>query len=415
SCETQGLNDCRFRNLFGMLTVDFLLWCRQFVNRKAAAGVDRVNARTYEVNLLENISALVGALKSGWYRAKLVLRRYIPKLNGKLRPLGLPAIADKLLQTAAAKILEAIYEQDFLSCSYGCRPGMGPLDAVKDLTAELMTGRYHFIVEADIKGFFDNIDHELLLEMLSGRIDDKAFLNLIRKWLKAGILDTDGKILHPETGTPQGGTVSPILANIYLHYVLDVWFEEVVKQHCKGAAYLCRFADDFVCAFQYETDAQRFYDALGKRLGKFGLETAEEKTNLIRFGRFDKGVRPYFVFLGFEFKQGQNRWGRIVLKRRTSRKKYKASIAIFKEWCKDNCHLRKPVLFAKLNAKFRGYLNYYGVRGNYESVSDFFYQARKILFKWLNRRSHKKSYNEQGFKDLLKDFRLVRPSIKHSF
>ena len=260
----------RFRNLFGLLTANFLFYCWDLINRKASAGVDRIDAITYEEDLVGNIKLLAKQVKDGVYRAKLVLRKYIPKGGGKLRPLGIPAIADKLLQTAVAKILEAIYEQDFLECSYGYRPKIGGLKAVKVLTAALMNGRFHYVVEADIKGFFNHLDHDLLLEMLERRVDDKPFLNLIRKWLKAGILDK-GQVINPESGTPQGGSISPILANIYLHYVLDVWFYETVQMHCRGQVYLCRYADDFVCAFEYEKDAQRFYKALENRLDKFNL------------------------------------------------------------------------------------------------------------------------------------------------
>ena len=236
----------RFRNLFGLLSVGYLLWCWRFVNLRAASGVDRKDARSYRENLRENIEGLVQAVQGGWYRAKLVLRRYIPKLNGKLRPLGIPATADKLLQIGVTKILEAIYEADFLDCSYGYRPGVGALDAIGELSAVLRCGRYHYLVEADIRSFFDKIDHEKLIELLALRIDDKAFLRLIRKWLKAGILEPDGAVNYPERGSPQGGSVSPILANIYLHYALDMWFEETVKEHCQGAAHLCRYADDCV-------------------------------------------------------------------------------------------------------------------------------------------------------------------------
>jgi RNA-directed DNA polymerase len=228
----------RFRDLFGLLTVGYLLACWRLINKRAAYGVDRVDARAYEANLQENVEGLVAAVKGGWYRAKLVLRRYIPKLNGKLRPLGIPAIADKVLQMGVSKILEEIFEQDFLGCSYGYRPNVGALDAIRDLSAALRSGRYHFLVEADIRSFFDKIDHEKLIDLLKQRIDDEPFLRLIRKWLKAGILETDGQVIHPETGSPQGGIISPMLANIYLHYALDVWFEETVKAHCKGKAYL---------------------------------------------------------------------------------------------------------------------------------------------------------------------------------
>lgn len=199
----------RFQNLISLLTAGFLLYCWQFVNKRAAAGVDRTSAFEYAQNLASNVEQLEESVKGGWYRAKLVLRKYIPKVNGKLRPLGIPAIADKLLQTAVAKLLEAIYEQDFLPCSYGYRPGTGAHKAIKDLSAALRTGRYTTIVEADIKGFFDHIDHTKLLNMLMRRIDDKPLLKLIRRWLKAGILDTNGQVLHPITGTPQGGIITP--------------------------------------------------------------------------------------------------------------------------------------------------------------------------------------------------------------
>ena len=405
----------RFRNLFGMLTVGFLQWSWQFVNKRAASGVDRKDAWKYQENLQENIEGLVEAVREGRYRAKLVLRKYIPKLNGKLRPLGIPAIADKLLQTGVSKILEAIYEQDFLGCSYGYRPGVGAHDAIKDLSAALRSGRYHYLVEADIRGFFDNIDHEKLIELLELRIDDKPFLKLIRKWLKAGVLEPDGAVNYPEKGSPQGGTISPLLANIYLHYALDVWFEETVKTHCRGAAYLCRYADDFVCAFQMEADAERFYRVLAKRLGKYGLEVATEKTNLLRFSPFNWKASGAFEFLGFEFRWGLGRWRKPVIKRRTARKKYRASLATFQEWSRKHCRLPKKKLFAKLNAKLRGYNNYYGIRGNYASLKNFYYHVRRILFKTMNRRSQRRSYNWKGFTEMLKVFKLQQPRICHSF
>lgn len=405
----------RFQNLFGLLNVGFLLWCWQFVNKRAASGVDRKDARSYQENLRENTEALVAALKGGWYRAKLVLRRYIPKLNGKLRPLGIPAIADKLLQIGVSKILEAIYEQDFLGCSYGYRPAVGALDAVRDLSAALRSGRYHYLVEADIRSFFDRIDHAKLIELLELRIDDKPFLRLIRKWLKAGILEPDGTVHHPEEGSPQGGSVSPILANIYLHYALDVWFEQTVRARCRGAVYLCRYADDFVCAFQLEADAERFYKALGRRLAKFGLEVAAEKTNLIRFSPVNWKASGAFEFLGFEFRWGLGRWRKPVLKRRTARKKYRAALASFQEWCRTNCRLPTKELFAKLNSKLRGYYYYYGIRGNYDSLYDFFYHAKRILFRILNRRSQRRSYNWKGFAELIKVFKLQKPRLCHNF
>ncbi len=209
--------------------------------------------------------------------------------------------------------------------------------------------------------------------------------------------------------------ISPILANIYLHYALDVWFEETVNKHCRGATYLCRYADDFVCAFELETDAERFYQVLGKRLAKFGLEVAEEKTNLIRFSPVDWKRSSAFEFLGFEFRWGRGRWCKPVLKRRTALKKYRAALANFQDWCCKNCRLPKEILFAKLNSKLRGYYHYYGIRGNFKSLHNFLHQAKRILFKALNRRSQRRSYNWEGFSELLRVFKLRRPRICHNF
>jgi len=402
----------RFGNLYEMLNEEFLLDCWRYIKKDAAYGVDRVSAREYEKNLEENIRQLVERLKKGIYRAKLVRRQYIPKGEGKFRALGIPATEDKLLQLAVKRILEAIYEQDFLRCSYGYRPKTGALDAVDKLTVKLQFGRYEYVVEADIKGYFDNIDHEWLIKMLEQRIDDRALMRLIKKWLRAGILDTDGKVLHPVTGTPQGGIVSPILANVYLHYALDLWFHQVVKKHCRGEACLIRYADDFVCAFQYQRDAERFYRVLGKRLGKFGLQVAAEKTRIIPFHRKPPSGKPHFQFLGFEFYWGKDKSGKPHLKRRTSRKKLRSAIKRFTEWCIENRNLKPRVLFRRLNAKLRGYYNYYGVFGNYDSLKQFFEQAILILFKWLNRRSQRRSYNWEGFNQLLEHYRIERPRIK---
>jgi group II intron reverse transcriptase/maturase len=401
----------RFRNLYGMLNEEYLLDCWRYIRKDAAYGVDRVSAQEYEENLEENIRDLVARLKRKSYRAKLVRRRYIPKGDGKMRALGIPAIEDKLLQLAVTRILQAIYEQDFLRCSYGYRLGIGALDAVDKLTVKLQFGRYNFVVEADIKGFFDNIDHDWMIRMLAERIDDRALLWLIKKWLKAGVLDTDGKVIHPATGTPQGGIISPILSNVYLHYALDLWFQKVVKPQCRGEACLIRFADDFVCAFQYQEDAERFYRALGKRLGKFGLELSAEKTRVIPFHRCPPSGKSRFEFLGFEFYWGKDRGGRPHLKRRTSRKKLRNSLKRFTEWCKENRNLKPRILYKRLNVKLRGYYNYYGVIGNYASLRQFFQQAMWILFKWLNRRSQRRSYNWQGFDELLEHYKIERPRI----
>jgi group II intron reverse transcriptase/maturase len=401
----------RFRNLYGMLDEDFLKQCWRDIRQDAASGVDQVSAQEYEQHLEENIHHLVERLKQKRYRAKLVRRHYIPKGDGTQRPLGIPAVEDKLLQLAVARLLEAIYEQDFLRCSYGYRPHVGALEAVDTLTIKLQFGRYAWVVEADIKKFFDTIDHDWMVRMLGERIDDGALLRLIQKWLKAGVLDTDGTVLHPVTGTPQGGTVSPILANVFLHYVLDLWFEKVVKQHCRGEACLIRYADDFVCAFEEQADAERFYNVLGQRLEKFGLELSVAKTRLIPFQRYQRAGQTSFEFLGFEFRWGKDRKGKDHLKRRTARKKLRSALKRFTAWCKENRHLRLSVLFKRLNTKLRGYYNYYGVHGNAASLKEFFNSAMRMLLKWLNRRSQRHSYTWQGYKEVLERFKVARPRI----
>jgi len=401
----------RFGNLYGLLSEDNLKWCFHQLRKSAAPGVDKVDYYEYRRNLDSNIHDLVERLKQKRYRAKLVRRRYIPKSPGKYRPLGIPAIEDKLLQLGVAKILSAIYEQDFLDCSYGFREGIGPLNAVQDLTLDLQYGSFGWIVDADIKGFFDNIDHEWMIRMLEERIDDRAFINLIRKWLKAGILETDGKVVHPATGTPQGGIVSPVLANIYLHYALDLWFEKCIKPVCKGKVIIVRYADDFVCAFQYKREADKFYRDLAARLAKFGLEVSTEKTRIIRFSRFKLENNEGFDFLGFEYRWGINSKGKAQVKRRTSRKKLKSSIASFTQWIKESRNQRKKKLFRTLASKYRGYWNYYGVRGNSASLKAFYDQTLDILFKSLNRRSQRRSYNWKGFKEVLKHFAIPSPRI----
>jgi len=401
----------RFRDLFRLLNEEMLEDSWRYIRKNAACGVDRVSAAEYEQNLDGNIHQLVEELKRKRYRAKNVLRRYIPKGNGKLRPLGIPATQDKLLQMAVKRILEAIFEQDFLHCSYGYRPGVGILDAVDKLTVKLQFGKYNYVVEADISGFFDNIDHAWLLKMLAERVNDKSFLWLIDKWLKAGVLEMDGKVLHPITGTPQGGIVSPILANIYLHFALDLWFQKVVIPNCSGEACLIRYADDFVCAFEKEEDARRFYEALGVRIKKFNLELSAEKTRILPFSPSGQGGSTAFNFLGFEFRWGRDRAGKPHLDRRTARKSLRNSLARFKLWLKENRHRRIPDLFRRLNAKLTGYFNHYGVHGNLRSLEFFHYQVIRQLWKYLNRRSQRKSYNWDGFRQLMTQFDLVKPHI----
>jgi group II intron reverse transcriptase/maturase len=410
--RAQACKDHRFQNLYGLVNADLLLSCWHDLNKKAASGVDDMTAQGYEQELYANIADLERRLKTKCYRARLVRRCYIPKEGGGERPLGIPALEDKLVQLACARIMNAIYEQDFLDLSYGYRPGRGAKDAVKDLGFNLQYGKFGYVVEADIKGYFDTIDHDWLLEMLKLRIDDRAFLNLIRKWLKAGILDTDGQVLHPVTGTPQGGIVSPILANVYLHYTLDLWFERVVKPRCRGQALLIRYADDYVCAFQFREDAVRFYQVMPKRLEKFQLQVAPEKTRLLRFSRFHPGLCRRFAFLGFELYWTRDHRGDLRVMKRTARKKLQQAKRRMKCWIKANRHLPGHQFIKALNRKLVGHYNYFGLRSNETSIWSFYVHCIECAFKWLNRRGGKRrSFNWSQFKVALTKLNVALPRI----
>jgi len=305
----------RFGDLYRWLNRDVLRLCFSQLRKDAASGVDGVTYQEYERNLEANLEDLEGRLLRKAYRARLVRRKYIPKGNGKMRPLGIPALEDKLVQTAVTQILLAIFEMDFLPCSYGYRPGVSAHDAIRALTQELQFGRDNFVYEADIKGFFENIRWDWLERMLEQRISDGALRNLVRKWLRAGILEEDGRVVHPQTGTPQGGIISPVLANIYLHYALDLWFERVVRPRQRGECRLIRYADDFVVAFEYGHEAAAFDQALKTRLAQFGLELAADKTKTLRFGRNGGPHNGRFDFLGFEFYWQPDREGKPRVKR----------------------------------------------------------------------------------------------------
>lgn len=404
--KAEEKQDYQFRNLYGMIDMELLRLAWRGLNKKAAAGVDQVTAQEYGANLEANLDDLIDRLKRDGYKARLVRRKLIPKGKGKTRPLGIPTLEDRLLQKAVAMILEAIYEPTFLECSYGYRPGKDAKMALKSFRDELNFGNYNYVMEADIKGFFDHLDHEKLVEMLELRINDRKLIRLIRKWLKAGILEPDGMVINPLTGTPQGGIVSPILANVYLHYSLDLWFEKSVRKELKGTVKYVRYADDFVCAFTVKDDVERVYRHLPGRLGKFGLEVAEEKTRFLPFSQWDRGKgRQRFDFLGFEIFWGKARNGSPNLKRRTSRMKMRRSLESVGEWLKASRSIELPELIRQLDVKLRGYYQHYGIIGNWPSLGSFFYRVNKLLFKWLNRRSQKKSMTWEQYQ------RRVRPKL----
>ena len=406
-----------FTALYHHLNQTMLMECHQELAGNKAAGVDQVTKEEYEKNLEENISSLIEKLKKHSYKPQPVRRTYIPKGDGQKRPLGIPAYEDKIVQLGLNRILQAIYEQDFLKCSYGFRPSLSCHDALREL-GSIIQGKTNYIVDADIKGFFDNVNHEWLMKFLALRIGDPNILRLIIKFLKAGIME-EGKVETSEIGTPQGAIISPTLANIYLHYVLDLWFEKAVKPSCKGEAHLVRYADDFVCCFQYKDEAERFYKALKERLSKFQLEMAESKSKIIQFGRFAEqdrnkrglGKPETFDFLGFTHYCGKTRNGKFVTKRKTSKKKFKAKVKEFKQWVKTVRNRNIHEIFKTVEAKLRGHYNYYGVTDNYHMMSKYRIAIIKLLFKWLNRRSQRKSFTWEKFDLFLKLKSLPNPKI----
>jgi len=401
----------RFRSLYREINLPMLYESFRDLKRKAAPGVDGVTVTVYEGDLHNNLRRLLGRLVGKTYRAQNVRRKLIPKGGGKTRPLGIPALEDKIVQQAAKKLLQAIFEADFLDESKGYRPNRGARDASQELREKLFLERVHWVVEADIKGFFDNVDHDWLCRMLEQRVDDKAFVRLIRKWLKAGVLEEAGEVIHPATGTPQGGIISPVLANVYLHYVLDLWVDKVVPKGIRGAKVYMRYADDFIVGFEYGADAAWFYRELPKRMAQFGLSMAEDKSGILRFSRCDVKGSGCFTFLGFEFYWANTRHGKLTVKRRTSKKKFRASLANLKEWLGKNRRRPLKVLAITLRRRFLGYFNYYGVIGNSDRLWRYWHESRRIIFNGLNRRSQRKSYNWTGFDQMWKTLGVPNPRI----
>jgi group II intron reverse transcriptase/maturase len=401
----------RFQNLYGLLNTDRLYESWGQLNKQAVPGIDGLTINSYQQRLSENINRLSLALKQKCYRANDIKRIFIPKSNGKQRPLGLPTVDDKLVQQSVSQILQSIWEQDFLRNSYGYRPNKSAHQAIHSLTLNLQFKGYGYIVEADIKGFFDNLDHDWLMEMLKQRIDDSAILSVISQWLKARIKSPDGVFTKPTSGSPQGGIISPVLANIYLHYALDLWFEKKVKPAMEGRCMMIRYADDFVCAFQFSKDAERFYRVLPKRLKKFNLDVAEDKTSLMRFSRFHVGRKRHFVFLGFEFYWGTDANGKARLRRRTAVKKQKATLSEYYQWIKAKRSFKLKEWLPQLKRKLLGFKNYFGLPDNSRSLANVYSYVLHTLYKWLNRRSGRVSYNWSDFKKMLTYFQIEVPKV----
>lgn len=386
----------RFRSLYSCFNRVLLEQSYRELNKNAAAGVDKVTYHEYGKDLERNLVDLEMRLKQKRYHAKLVRRTFIPKPTGGQRPLGIPSLEDKIVQNLARRILEALFEPLFLDCSYAYRPARGARQAAEALQAELRQ-KYVWVVEADIKSFFDSINHDCLIEMVAKRVDDTAFIRLIQKWLRAGALHVDGTIEPRAAGTPQGGVISPILANIYLHYTLDQWFEGDVKTKSKGDAHMVRYADDFVAAFRYHRDAASFYRRLGRRMKKYGLALAEEKTRKLMFNRFRKAECDTFSFLGFVYRWKRTRRGIDTVCMYTEPKRLRRIVKRYSDWCRANRGKRMMWVMGMTKTKLRGIREYYGVRGNSHSLRKLNLLFRKTLYRWLNRRSERRSYNWRTF------------------
>ena len=412
----------QFTSLSHLLNEEYLRDCYKSLNRNKAVGIDKVSWEEYGENLAENISELVSKLKRNKYKPEKSKRVYIPKKEKERRPIGISTIETKVVEKGITKILESIYEEDFLDCSYGFRPKRNSHQALKKLNDIITFQPVNHIVEADIKGFFDNVSHEQLIDFIQIRIKDMRLINLIRKFLKAGYID-NGLHVTTEKGTPQGSILSPILANIYLHYVLDEWFETIVKSHIQGYCELVRYADDFVCVVRYADEAKRIERGLHNRFNKYGLELHLEKSRNLSFGRFEKeNANQYnrrantFEFLGFTHYCDLSRHGNFKVGRKTSGKKFTAKCKEMNTWLKS---IRNSVATKEwwkiLQSKLRGHYQYYGVSENYNGIYRFYHKTIKMLHKWMNRRSQKRKMNWINFTEYLEHYPLPKPKIAHNF
>ncbi len=414
--------DFQFTSLAHLLNVDYLRDCYNSLNRKKAVGIDNVSWEEYGENLDENLELLVSRLKRKRYKPIPARRVYIPKSETEKRPLGISALENKIVERGITWILESIYEQDFLNCSYGFRLKRNAHQALKELNDLIMFQAVNHIIEADITGFFDNVSHEKLMDFIQIRINDRTLLNLIRKFLKAGYVDA-GVVVKPDTGTPQGSILSPMLANIFLHYVLDTWFETIVKSHVKGFCAIIRFADDFVIVVRYANDARRIERGLRNRFNKYGLELHPIKSRNISFGRFERENAKTqnrrantFDFLGFTHYCDRSRKGKFKVGRKTSRKKFSVKCKEMNAWLKAIRNQVKTKEWWKiLQAKLRGHFQYYGVSENYNGIARFYKFTLRVVRKWLNRRSQKRKMSWDRFTTYLEHYPLPKPKIVHSF
>jgi RNA-directed DNA polymerase len=414
-----------FTSLAYLLDLEWLKEAYQRTRKDGAVGVDGVTAEEYEQDLEGNLQRLLDRAKSGTYHASPVRRVHIPKGGSttETRPLGIPTLEDKVLQRAIVMLLEPIYEQDFLDCSYGFRPGRSAHKALDSFRNQMMDSRGGWVLEVDIRKFFDNLDHRHLREFLRLRVRDGVVLRLIDKWLKAGVME-DGSVSYPDAGTPQGGVISPVLSNVFLHYVLDQWFEQEVKPRLRRRAFLIRYADDFVIGFRDERDAQRVMEVLPKRFERYGLAIHPTKTKLVPFRPTlpstdgDNGKRAYrpgtFDLLGFTHYWARSLRGNWVIKQKTASDRFSRAMRSIDSWCQANRHISLSEQQQKLNEKVRGHYAYYGVTGNSGALSRFLCEVERRWRKWLYRRNRNRAFNWVRFQRTLQRYPLARVRTVHS-
>ena len=409
--------DMVFTSIGHLINKELLMECHKTMDGKKAVGIDGVTKEDYGRNLEENLDKLVGRLKQKSYKPQPARKVEIPKDNGKTRPLSIYCYEDKLVQEALKRVLEAVFESHFYDEMWGFRPNRGCHKAIQSLNVMLEKRPTSYVLDADIKGFFDHINHDWAVRFIESRIKDPNIIRLVRRMLKGGILE-DYRYEKTEEGSGQGSVCSPIIANIYMHYVLVWWFKEKMQPSLRGYSGLTVYADDFVVVFQYKDDAERFYEHLKKRMEHFGMTLEENKTRLIEFGRFaeercaKKGRKPQtFTFLGFTHYCSHGRNGKFRVKRKTSKKKFAKKCKEVHRIIRDMRTRRLAVIIKKMNQILVGYYHYYGITDNIDSLRNFRRQMRKSLFKWLNRRSQKKSYTWEQFDDMLRTYPLAEPKI----
>jgi len=403
------------RSLHQFIDEELLMESYRKLNKRSAAGVDGMDWKEYGEVAKERIPELLNQFMSGKYRAPNIRRVYIPKSDGKQRPLGINTVEDKVLQGGVRRILQPIYEEEFKDFSYGFRPKRSTHQAIEYMKKEVNFKGMRYIIDADLKDYFGSINHGILRELIARRVNDGVIKRMLNKWLKAGILE-NGQIYYPEEGTPQGGLISPMLSNIYLHYVLDEWFSEQIQPLLKGKSFIVRYADDFILGFTDKQDAMRVLNVLPKRFDKYKLTLHPEKTKLIDLKcETGKGDRS-FDFLGFTHYIGKSRKGRLILMCKTSSKKLTKAINQTEDWIKHNRHKRLKELTAELNAKLRGHYAYYGITFNSKGITSFYEQIRRRLQKWLNRRGGKHKWEWEKFNTLITEwYPLEKPRIYHSY